>query len=49
MKVKDPHCGYEWDYQGSAEYYATCPRCHYLVNLKPFKIKSEKKDKKKEG
>ncbi len=29
MKMKCYHvdCGYEWDYKGSAPFYATCPRC----------------------
>lgn len=31
MKIECQHCGYEWEYGGSSEYYATCPRCLYKV------------------
>lgn len=27
-------CGHEWIYKGKSEHYATCPRCHNLVNVK---------------
>ena len=40
MKVKCQNCGHEWDYKGKSEYYVTCPKCLYKVNLK----KEVKKD-----
>jgi len=33
MKLKCRHCLYEWEYEGKHEYWATCPRCLYKVNL----------------
>jgi hypothetical protein len=27
-------CGHRWTYKGKSEHYATCPRCHNLVNVK---------------
>jgi len=27
-------CGHGWNYKGKSEHYATCPRCHNLVNVK---------------
>lgn len=30
---KCKNCGYEWEYKGNSEYYATCPRCLYKVRL----------------
>ncbi len=45
MKVKchNKKCLYSWDYNGDAKFYATCPRCHWNVNLnseenKKFKL-----------
>jgi len=38
MKVKCSRasCLYEWDYNGKAKWYASCPRCHSSVNLRKF-------------
>lgn len=33
MKLECQSCGYEWDYQGESDYYATCPQCHYKVKI----------------
>lgn len=33
MKLECENCGYEWDYQGEAEYYATCPECQYEIEI----------------
>ena len=33
MKLQCKNCGYVWDYRGSGEYYATCPRCRYKVRI----------------
>ena len=30
-------CGHTWTYKGKSEHYATCPRCHNLVNVKKAK------------
>jgi hypothetical protein len=34
LKCKNPKCLYEWDYNGKSKFFATCPRCHYQVNVK---------------
>ena len=41
MKLKCGHCSYEWEYNGTKKFYATCPDCHYKV-----KIEGNKPDKK---
>ncbi len=33
MEIECKKCGYEWDYSGESDYYATCPKCHYKVNI----------------
>ncbi len=33
MKLTCSNCGYEWDYQGESDYYATCPRCKTSVKV----------------
>lgn len=33
MKQKCQNCDYEWEYGGSSEYYATCPRCLRKVKV----------------
>ncbi len=33
MELECESCGYEWDYQGKSDYYATCPNCHYKVEI----------------
>ncbi len=33
MELECKSCGYEWDYQGKSDYYATCPNCHYKVKI----------------
>ncbi len=33
MELECKSCGYEWDYQGESDYYATCPNCHYKVKI----------------
>lgn len=48
-KMKCQNCKYIWDYGGNGTYYATCPRCHYKVNvisganLKKVKVKNGKR------
>lgn len=38
-------CGHIWAYKGKSEHYATCPRCHNLVNVKKAKsLESTKKE-----
>jgi len=34
LTCKNTRCGYTWDYKGTAAFYATCPRCHYNVNVR---------------
>ena len=31
--MKCNHCGHVWEYRGRSRYYATCPVCHYKVNI----------------
>jgi DNA-directed RNA polymerase subunit RPC12/RpoP len=38
VKLRCPHCGYEWDYKGKSMFYATCPRCMYKVNIKKHRV-----------
>ena len=33
QKIKCHNCEYEWDYGGSRKFYASCPQCHYQVNI----------------
>ena len=33
-EVECHSCGYIWFYKGNNSLYATCPNCHYKVNLK---------------
>ena len=41
--MKCHNCGYEWDYKGKSKYYATCPRCHYKVNVQKMGDQKEAK------
>lgn len=47
MELECKKCGYEWDYQGQSDYYATCPNCHYKVNI-PAQAEVTNSDDKKE-
>ncbi|MFW6121147.1 MAG: DUF1660 family phage protein [Petrotogales bacterium] len=42
MKLKCQNCGYEWDYNGKSDFYASCPRCKSSVNVNSRKV--EKKE-----
>jgi phage FluMu protein Com len=33
IKLRCRHCGHVWEYKGMSRYYATCPVCHYKVNI----------------
>ena len=38
-------CGHIWAYKGKSEHYATCPKCHNLVNVRKTKsLESTKKE-----
>lgn len=37
MKCKK--CSYEWEYNGEADYYCTCPRCLSKVNIQTQEVK----------
>lgn len=41
MKLHCPHCGNEWEYGGSAEFYATCTRCLRKVKISGNQVKQE--------
>ncbi|MEF8874896.1 MAG: hypothetical protein V5A88_09565 [Candidatus Thermoplasmatota archaeon] len=46
MELECQSCGYEWDYQGESDYYATCPNCQYKVKIPAqAEVVSEKKEK----
>jgi len=34
MEVICSKCSYRWNYKGKSEWYATCPSCKTIVNLK---------------
>jgi hypothetical protein len=40
IKCQNKKCGYTRDYKGSAEWYASCPRCRHItkINRKPGNI-----------
>ena len=33
MELECKGCGYEWDYKGKSDYYATCPNCYNKVKI----------------
>lgn len=33
MELECESCGHIWDYQGESEYFATCPKCQYKVQI----------------
>lgn len=33
-KLECKSCGYEWEYGGASDYYASCPRCLAKVRVK---------------
>ena len=44
--LKCKRCGYEWDYKGKSEWYASCSRCKTSINIKKqLKSKNNKKNK----
>ncbi len=40
LKCRNKKCGYDWDYNGEHDFYATCPRC-----LRKVVIPSKEKPK----
>ena len=34
MNVECSHCHYSWEYGGTGNYYATCPRCRYKTRIR---------------
>lgn len=34
------HCEHKWKYRGNSKFYATCPKCHYLVRIAGVKKKA---------
>ena len=41
MKMTCHNCGHIWDYKGKSKFYATCPNCHYKVNVQKMGDKGE--------
>ena len=37
VRLRCPHCGYEWDYRGS-HVYAVCPSCLRRVHTKRYAV-----------
>jgi len=33
LRCPNSDCGYEWDYQGNARFYTSCPRCGWRVHV----------------
>lgn len=46
MKMKCPYCKHKWEYKGNKEI-ATCPKCHYKVNVSKNRVKIRKVSKTK--
>jgi len=42
MKLKCKRCGYEWEYQGNSNWYASCPRCKTNIRIGKGKDELEK-------
>lgn len=34
VKLNCKNCNNTWDYKGSKDFYASCTKCHYKVNIK---------------
>jgi len=34
VELKCQRCGYQWDYKGESEWYASCARCKSSINIK---------------
>ncbi|MEF8834547.1 MAG: hypothetical protein V5A76_00140 [Candidatus Thermoplasmatota archaeon] len=51
MELECNSCGYEWDYQGKSDYYATCPNCQYKVKIEANAevVEPEGKEEEPEG
>lgn len=49
IPLKCHNCSYEWDYKGSADFYAPCPRCSYKVHIDKHRIDGKGKSSKKEN
>ena len=47
LKVNCNNCGHQWHYNGRSEFYTSCPRCRYNINLKKIKKDQEVEDPKK--
>lgn len=45
MYLKCRNCDHKWNYKGKREFYACCPKCHYLVNIKKQIIQEIDTDK----
>lgn len=37
LKCGRTDCGYEWEYSGNSEWYASCPKCRTTVNVRKQK------------
>ncbi|MFP4001289.1 MAG: hypothetical protein ACLFSM_07910 [Thermoplasmata archaeon] len=48
MELECNSCGYEWDYQGESDFYATCPNCQYKVKIEASAEVVEPEAEKKE-
>lgn len=39
VKVKCPHCGYEWKYGGRKKVFCTCPDCMKRLKIDDYRVK----------
>ncbi len=44
LKCNNSKCNNEWDYNGKADFYATCPNCLRKVKLPLEEIKVDKEE-----
>ncbi len=38
--LKCQKCNYEWEYNGTKRFYASCPDCHTSVNINTNRIEA---------
>lgn len=46
VKLKCKRCEYSWEYNGTSEWYASCPKCRTTINVRKQKEEAEKKVRK---
>ena len=41
LKCCNKKCGYEWEYNGEARFFTSCPRCKWNVSIKKVRKQNE--------